>query len=83
MKLLFFNSQEIIVKDCFVKTGTIQSLFSTGDYKIIYFFDKKEEPIIVINVIGSMFSPVKDSFGKRSTKLACCKIILQILKLLS
>lgn len=56
--------QEISVQNASAVTTSFISVFPTGDYKLIfYFFNEHNETFTVINIIGSMMSSNKDTFG--------------------
>lgn len=47
-----------------VKTSDRIKMFPTGEYKTIFYLtDRKEDEIAVVNIIGDVNSPLKESFG--------------------
>lgn len=59
-----FVLQDLMIQNCSVKTSSMISLFPTGDYKMVFYgYTASGENIFVINTIGSMISPNKDTFG--------------------
>lgn len=52
------------VRNCSVKTNSLMSVFSTGDYKMnLNIVDNHNESIGVINLVGSLKSSNTDTFG--------------------
>lgn len=61
---MFTHFQEIIVRNASPIVNSLMSVFPTGDYKMMFLaFDEKDENFATVNVIGSLMSSNKDTFG--------------------
>lgn len=61
----FFCPQEIAARNCNVRTQNFPTIFPHGDYRLIFSGTKNGELIGFVNIIGSVISPIKESFGKK------------------
>ncbi|CRL05110.1 CLUMA_CG018357, isoform A [Clunio marinus] len=54
----------IVMSKFNVKTGTMMSIFPTGDYKLFFEFEMENKTLVdYFEVICSLNSPNKDTFG--------------------
>lgn len=59
---VFFQS--IIVNNASVKTQALPSMFPTGNYKLIFYFNVDPKTIfLTINAMGTLTSELRDTFG--------------------
>lgn len=64
VKTYFSSIQELVLRNISVKTASLVSIFPSGEYKMIfYFFDDKDDSMLVVNVLANMDTSNKDTFG--------------------
>lgn len=61
--ITLFSLQEFLVDKVRVKTGSVISVFASGDYKLIFYLSSRTEQFGAINVIAKVTSPDRNSFG--------------------
>lgn len=62
-KILVFFLQDLIIKNRSVNSVSVPSLFPTGDYKAIFVAHIGNDYLGSLNVIFSVFSANRDTFG--------------------
>lgn len=51
------------MRNASMRMNSISSVFPTGVYKFIIYVFENDEPVITANIIASVTSPNKDTFG--------------------
>lgn len=70
---IIYFFQSIIVNNASVKAQSIPSMFPTGNYKLIFYFNLDPNTVfLTINMMGTVTSDLKETFGWKQENKASC-----------